>query len=653
MTRPGSVALTELPGIGPLRATAFARLGVFSVRDLLLLLPRRHEVAGSWCSIAEAKVLVGELVRVRGKLAKVQSFRSGPRRSTLRFVLDDGAAEIGVTVFNQPWRIPKAREWAVRGEEIALEAKVALHSGEVVLTSPRFEEGAREFGPEGSTTAVYPSTQGLGSALIQRVIGVALERFGATLVEELPSAFRERHGLGELEPAVRKLHAGDGEAADRRRVALESLLVLQAGLLGARRAGGAAWATAASIAAAREHSPHAWTPGQEHAITTLLAELGQERPMRRLLQGDVGSGKTLVAQCVADAVVRAGGQVALMAPTATLAEQHCASLAPWFEARGHSVALVTGSLAGAERRALREGLRSGAIEIAIGTTALVSRNVEFRRLVLGIVDEEQRFGVAQRSALFGREAHALVMTATPIPRSLALTLYGDWDTVRLDGFPPGRGGRRTRVVGPGERERVERHLYERLARGERAFWIVPRIVGEEASIEEAEARLSAGPLAEFGLEVVHGRLPTTVRNARLDRFRDGRSRLLVATTVVEVGVDVPEATLLAVEGAERFGLAQLHQLRGRVGRGAGAAIAIFMAKRGSQGRMRALETTEDGFVIAEEDLRQRGMGELLGRRQSGWSASALEEVVEDADLVAATRELLRSEPAIHARYRRP
>lgn len=661
-SRPGSdtstslarLPLTELGGVGATRAAHFARLGLRSVRDLLLYLPQRHETSGVWTTCREAGALVGETVRIRGTVTKVSSFRRGPRRSTLRFALVDDTGEVMVSVFNQPWRIPTVREWAVRSEVVAVEARVGEVDGKPVLTAPRFETASATFSDDVEVRAVYRTTDGLGAEWLARVIQGAVEAHADELPELLPEAFLLEHELPSLGEAVRAVHSGREVPGARRRVALEALLSLQARLF-CRPTGGNAVEVSTDLDRLRASSPYEWTSGQAHAIEVITADLGRNVPMRRLLQGDVGSGKTLVATMVAEAVIANGGQVALMAPTSTLAEQHFAGLDARLGERGLRVDLLTGSLGAKRRREVLERIATGETQLVIGTHALVSRGVAFANLVLAIIDEEQRFGVAQRNRLVrgGQDVHALVMTATPIPRSLALTLYGEWDSVRLDGFPPGRGKRRTRVVDPRDLPRALDYAEERLAKGEQVFWIVPRIAGETDSIEAVAPELEASAVARFGLEVVHGRLPTEDRQARLARFSSGISRVLLGTTVVEVGVDVPPATVLVVQGAERFGLAQLHQLRGRVGRGPKSALAIFGAKASSRGRMKALETTEDGFAIAEEDLQQRGMGELLGLRQSGPSTRALEEVVDDLELVRAVRSLLGGRADLVTFYRAP
>jgi ATP-dependent DNA helicase RecG len=377
--------------------------------------------------------------------------------------------------------------------------------------------------------------------------------------------------------------------------------------------------------------------------------------MRRLLQGDVGSGKTVLGALACSIAAASGAQAAFLAPTELLAEQHFASLRPLLDAAGVSSALLTGSLSARERRDVLEALSSGRVSVAIGTHALLCEAVAFARLGLAVIDEQHRFGVAQRERLLekGAGVHGLLMTATPIPRSLALTVYGDLDVSVLREKPPGRTRVHTRWVRQVSRE-FEAELEQRLARGEQLYWVVPRIEseaneGEEAAAavgaQERFARISARRWREFGVELVHGRLECDERAARLERFRSGASRILVATTVIEVGVDVPAASAIVIEHAERLGLAQLHQLRGRVGRGSTPSACFLLGKPAARARLELLERCDDGFEIAEADLAQRGMGDLAGLRQAGDNREGFDDPALDVELILLARDLAGVSPS--------
>ncbi|MFM7281770.1 MAG: ATP-dependent DNA helicase RecG, partial [Planctomycetia bacterium] len=414
-----------------------------------------------------------------------------------------------------------------------------------------------------------------------------------------------------------------------------------------------------ALAAVLEALPFELTAGQRTVLDEIAADLASGKPMRRLLQGDVGCGKTLVGLAAAMLVARSGAQTAFLAPTELLAEQHFDGQRAMLARFGLHAVCLTGSLKAAERRSVLAQLESGMADIAFGTHALFSQDVRYRQLALAVIDEQQRFGVLQRQNLFdkGHAVHALLMSATPIPRTLALALYGDLDTSILRERPRGRGQVTTRWLRGKEREKLPAFLDQRLSAGERVYWVTPRI-GEEgeqesvresgqASAEAARERLAGTALARFGIELVHGRLDAAERSARLQRFRTGEVQILVATTVIEVGVDVPQATVLVVESAERLGLAQLHQLRGRVGRGTQDSWCLLFGDSTARERFAALERTSDGFEIAEEDLRQRGMGDLLWVRQAGMGAL---EPQAELELLLQAREWCREREEVLAEY---
>ncbi|MEW6074253.1 MAG: DEAD/DEAH box helicase [Planctomycetota bacterium] len=671
---PAALPLTSLPGIGPARSAAFARLGVETVRDLLLFAPRRIEASGERRTVAEARAAVGREVAVAGRLAPPSFFRSGRRRSVLRATIADASGGMGALWFNQPWLREVLRAHAAAGEPVELAGRVVATRAGPALATPRIGTRERPLAPPGSLRPLYPLGAGLGQELVRRAVGEAVARHAAALADPLPAEELAAHALLPLAAAVRAVHLPASPAdfaAGRRRLALESVLALQAGL---SRAGEGGTARAIALAPGRRAAlaaalPFRLTAGQERVLGEVFADLARSQPMRRLLHGEVGSGKTLVAAFAAFAVAAAGGQTAILVPTELLAEQHHLELEPLFGRLGVACGLHTAAQPAAARRALLAALADGTMPVVVGTHALLGAGVCLRRLDLAVIDEQQRFGVAQKRALLekGRDVHVLLLSATPIPRTLALSLYGEIATSLLAELPPGRGEVTTRVVLPGERAAALSFVAERLAAGERAFWICPRIAAADAreegaagengaegcaAAEAAHARLAAGPLGAFGVGLVHGRIPAVERAARLRAFRAGAARLLVGTSVLEVGIDVPEATVMVVEGPERFGLAQLHQLRGRVGRGPRPACCLLLAARGDAERLSVLAATRDGFAIAEEDLRRRGMGELGGLRQAGPGGEALDPAT-DIELVLLARRLVLRHPELARSYAPP
>jgi len=671
-----SGSVRDLPGVGPARAAALERLGVREPRDLLRLLPLRVEVAEPVVDVADAIRVRAALVRVAGQIERTSLARFG-RRSIFRLRLADATGAIEARFHNQPW----LQRQLVVGAHVELSG--SLSGSPPGFASPRIGTAERPLAEAGTVTPLHPSVAGLSSEFVGKLCRhVALE-LADSEPEPVPAEELLRLDVPALPRALRDLHAPADERAfesARRRLALELCLELQTriALRRARVEQGAARICAAPAerrAALRELFPFAFTAAQARVAREIERDLARARPMRRLLQGDVGSGKTAMGAWAALLAAGAGGQVVFLAPTELLAEQHHLGLRELFERAGVRTGYLSGSLTARARRGVLADLASGALPVVFGTHAAFSRDVRYARLALAVVDEQHRFGVAQRGELFdkGVDVHVLLMSATPIPRTLALAWYGDLDTSVLDQKPPGRGPVTTRWV-RGARDEVENLLRERVQGGARLYWVVPRIgAGEdEASaadvpagargeretvasrrVESAEARyarLLESPLAAHGIELVHGRMPASERAARLARFRSGAVRTLVATTVIEVGVDVPEATLIVIEGAERLGLAQLHQLRGRVGRGPEASHCLLFGADSARRRFQTLERTSDGFEIAEEDLRQRGMGDLGGVRQAGANAEGFEEWGHDLALFHAAQRLISDHPAVRAHY---
>ncbi len=646
-------ALSALRGVGPARAAGLAAAGYRTAGDLLFHLPQRYEDRRTTSRIAEIAAAGPHTFHGRLRaLTRVRVRRRG--FSLVRGRLADASGEIPVLWFNRPYLPNQVEE----GREYALHGAVRAAGAGWELVNPSVEPvgGARL---SGAVVPFYPPIEGLGPALVRRLLTEVLDALDpeAAVPEHLPPELLERHGLPRLGAALAFLHrppatADAGElnaratSAHLRLVYGELLeLQLQLGRLRGRerrrpkeheyRIDDALRSRLADL------TPFRLTGAQERVVEEILEDLDSRLPMLRLLQGDVGSGKTIVAALALVAAMESGLQGAFMAPTEILAGQHYRGLERLLGKR-YRVALLTGSVDGAA--ALRRDLARGRVQLAVGTHALIQEGVSFERLGLAIVDEQHRFGVAQRRLLQrkGDRPDLLVMTATPIPRSLTLAVYGDLDFSVLDELPPGRTPVETRLEPEGRRETVYAWLRRRLEAGSQAYVVLPLIEESDrvraASIEEQGERLRAA-LAAFSPAVLHGRTRPEEREAVMRGFAAGEMKVLIATTIVEVGLDVPRADVMVIESAERFGLAQLHQLRGRIGRGsAGGTCVALHGPLGEEARRR-LEVfggTTDGFEIAEADLRIRGPGDLLGTRQAGLP------VFRVADLVAHARWLERA-----------
>ncbi|MFH0911926.1 MAG: ATP-dependent DNA helicase RecG, partial [Planctomycetota bacterium] len=637
--RQPSRALTDsvqfVKGVGPARAADFARLGVHAVLDLLYTFPRRISDRTRFRSVAEARAAPGEEVTLRVRALDSRFRRIGRRTITTVLFEDDTGAIEGVW-FNAPWVLDK-----YEGSEVLLFGKVAERKGRPQIAHPRVEPAEREgFAGEtvGHLVPVYPLTGILTQASWLRVMRTALDRYGPLLPEFYPEAFLKKRGLLSRREAVETMHfpkdAPSRERA-RSRLVYDECLLLQLGLAFRRhqevdlKPGRAFRIDAAVEGRIRALLPFALTPAQNRALIEIFGDMARPVPMHRLLQGDVGSGKTAVAFAAALAAVANGAQAAVLAPTELLARQHeyvfTAFLSRSSRARVR-VALLAGGLKVPERRALRAALAAGAVDILVATHAALEKDIAFKDLGLVVIDEQHKFGVEQRALLCekGRLPDVLVMTATPIPRSLALTLYGDLDISTIDALPPGRKGVKTALVLPEDRPRIFGFLRREMKNGRQAYIVSPVIAEHEAldlqSAIELFQSLSEGELASFRMGLLHGRMDRSSQRSVMEAFRAGRLDALVSTVVIEVGIDVPNATLLVVYHAERFGLAQLHQLRGRIARGhqRGTCLLLSDAENpAARERLGILARESDGFRIAEEDLRLRGEGEFLGTRQHG------------------------------------
>jgi len=688
---PGAGDLTRLDrpvqflkGVGPRRAEAFRKLALGTARDLLYHLPRRYDDASTLTPIGRL-----EVGREANAVGRVRSRGVIPTRGGLRIfqaVLQDDSGMITCSWPGQPWLERKIRE----GDELLVSGPVKFYQGrqmhprEFVITA---REG-KESGFDGGTIFTsYPASDEVPQWVLRRVYEENLDALLAEAVSEeyLDPATLGGLGLPDLPKAFRQLHrprtTGEAEAG-RRRLAFDEFFFLQlvqamARLREAEAEPGIAFQRSNTlIRPLHEGLPFRLTGAQARVLREIFTDMTAPRRMNRFLQGDVGSGKTLVALFAMLLAVESGWQAALMAPTELLAEQHALKLRELVAELGLGVGLLTGSMGTKARNETLEGLRAGTIPLVVGTHALIQESVRFHRLGLVVVDEQHRFGVRQRMALLdaaGGEGvsrpvapDVLVMSATPIPRSLALTLYGDLELSILDELPPGRTPVTTLLRRPGQRDEVYEGVSRELEAGRQGYVVYP-LVGESektdlrAATEEHE-RLSTEVFPDRRVGLLHGQLSADEKESVMRAFRDGALDLLVATTVIEVGIDVPNATVMVIEHAERFGLSQLHQLRGRVGRGGGASWCVLVAEGGDVAteRLRVFASTTDGFEIARADLRIRGQGDLFGAQQSGRDPLLrFADLLRDEDLLlrarAFARGIIESDPELaapaHARIR--
>jgi len=640
--------ITIIRGISSSLATKFNKLGVKTVRDLLYFFPHRHLDYSQRKPVSQ--LTEGKEETIVANVWQAQEIRLGGRRST-EAIVGDETGNVRVVWFNNPY-LAKSIATNTR---LVISGRVSLFKGRHVFESPEWERlEDKELIHAGRLVPLYPLTQGLRPRQVRKLMKEVVDQWGWQVEDFLPSGLRERCNLLELPKAISQAHYPEDDALkDRARVrlAFDELFLLQLGVLSKKRAwqegqpGSPISTKTPLLEAFLQSLPFELTPAQHRVLKELLANLEKPQPMSRLLQGEVGSGKTVVATAALLVTAANGYQGVFMAPTEILAEQHFSTICQLLSRAGHlegqedylhsysgflsrplTVALLIGDITQTKKRELQRRILDGDIDIIIGTHALIQKEVEFHRLGLAVVDEQHRFGVTQRSALRqkGFNPHMLVMTATPIPRTLALTLYGDLDLSVIDQLPPGRQVVKTKWLKPGQRASAYAFINRQVAEGRQAFIICPLI--EESEIIQARAaiaeyeRLSQDVFPELRLGLLHGRMSAAEKDKVMRRFRSGELHILVATPVVEVGIDVPNATVMMVESADRFGLSQLHQFRGRVGRGQEQSYCMLLAQNPSEvarERLDIIEKTQDGFELAEEDLKLRGPGEFFGTRQSG------------------------------------
>ncbi len=685
---PGPAAL-ELPiaqagtKLGRAHITRLEKLGVVTIADALRHYPYRHHDFSKTVPISQLRI--GHEQTIRGTVDRARAIRmgrGGRMQSTEATISDDSGARIRVVWFNQPYLAKQLPP----GTEIAIAGGVRAYRGRPTFDNPAYERITDDLRHTGRLVPVYHLTQGLPQRALREAIADLLERFADRLREPLPAELRARRELPGIVEATRQIHYPDDQgqlARARQRLAFDELLAVQVGVVRRKRereqhGNAPVFEGRATAEAFLETLPFALTGAQRRSLNDVLADIGRSQPMGRLLQGDVGSGKTVVALAAMLAAVAAGHQAVLMAPTEVLAEQHfrtvCRLLSggsddllngvvklPFIEEQ-LQVVLLTGSTRAKERRSALDAIRHGGAQIAVGTHALIQQGVDFDRLGLAVVDEQHRFGVMQRAAIRGVAAedeeepvealethrqtpHLLVMTATPIPRSLALTLYGDLDISTIDEMPPGRTPIETRWLTPIERPAAFEHVRAEVAAGRQAFVICPLVEGSDAVVSRAATeeyeRLRTEQFPELAdrIALLHGRMSGRDKDAVMQRFASGEASVLVSTAVVEVGIDVPNATVMVIEGADRFGMSQLHQFRGRVGRGEHASTCFLLADDPSpeaEERLSLVARTSNGFELAQADLELRGPGELFGTRQSGLPSLRVASLL-DGRLIEATR----------------
>ncbi|HUW41901.1 MAG TPA: ATP-dependent DNA helicase RecG [Rectinemataceae bacterium] len=641
-------SVTVLSGVGRSIAERLARLGASTVADLLLRYPRDYDDRSSFVPLAS--FASAERVHTIAEVVDHEWFGFA-RMRTLKIRIRDESGTAILVCFNRPF----LEQSLPIGARAVVTGKFQYRYGDIQSSSFEAERLEGESAGASAILPVYPLTEGLQQGQMRRLVKRALAEYGARVEEELPARLRERHGILPKREALASVHfPEDRERLEeaRRSLIFEELFYFQIAVARRamrRRAAEVPRPPVLGLLKSRlvERLPFELTADQVKASEEIARDMGGSRPMSRLLQGDVGSGKTLVAFLACLDAIEAGGQAAFMAPTELLARQHAATAARLLEPLGVRLAFLSGNVEDAARPPLLAALREGRIDLVLGTQALFSEEVEYRRLSLAVVDEQHRFGVLQRLAL-GRKGSLpdlLMMTATPIPRTLALTVFGDLEVSTIRTMPPGRKSVVTHLTKVGNEGKVYEFVRGLLAAGRQAYFVYP-LIGESERLELKNAEAMAEHLRsevypEFPLGLIHSRLKDEEKRRAMDDFVAGRTRILVATSVVEVGVDVPNAAAMVVEHAERFGLAALHQLRGRVGRGSDQSYCFLVYADGltadAKARLKAMLASTDGFALAEEDLRIRGPGELAGTAQSGYLRLTIADPVRDARILETAR----------------
>jgi ATP-dependent DNA helicase RecG len=664
-----SAPTTVLPGVGPKHAQTLARLGLQNLGDMLYNFPRRYD---DYTQLKPIRRLVyGEDVTVIGTVESVSTrpIRGG-RYQITEAILTDGTGSLRVTWFNQPW-IGKR---LIEGAQIVLSGKIDQYLGRLIMNGPEWEPLEQQNLHTNRIVPVYPLTANITQRWLRRLMYEVITYWSPRVSDPLPEALRQSAQLMDLPTALLQAHfpsSADQLRAARYRLAFDEILMLQLGVMSQKRN----WQNRSAhvyetpddwLKSQLARLPFQLTVAQQNALQDVKSDLASGCPMNRLLQGDVGSGKTVIAALGIAMLARHNAQSALLAPTSILADQHYKSMLTLLAGNGaisndtsdespfplkpEQIRLLIGSTPESEKQEIRLGLASSSIKLVVGTHALLEEPVVFANLQLAVIDEQHRFGVDQRSILRskGENPHLLVMTATPIPRSLALTVYGDLDLSVMDEMPPGRQPIQTQVFYPRERERAYVFIRNQIDHGHQCFIIYPLVEENEtsealAAVEE-QSRLQKEVFPSYTVGLLHGRMKPDEKDVTMGRFCNGEIQILVSTSVVELGVDVPNATVMLIEGANRFGLSQLHQFRGRVGRSQFQSYCILIPDTpdaAENERLAAMVETNNGFVLAQRDLEQRGPGEFLGTRQSGYSELRLANLT-DIHLIEKARHLAQS-----------
>ncbi|MFH0953988.1 MAG: ATP-dependent DNA helicase RecG [Verrucomicrobiota bacterium] len=663
-----------LKGVGEVRAEQLARLEVRTVGDLLLTVPRRYEDRRTFEKLASLQP--GDMVVATGTIMACGWVKARFGRSFFEALIRDDSGLACCRWYNAQY----LQDQLKTGDTLVVYGKVTRFKGQMVFQHPEFEMGSANgsgAAPEeeslhlGRIVPIYPLTEHLGQRTMRRIAWNAVTLYAEKAEDMLPGETLDRLRLPGIREALARVHfpaSLDEARAARYRIVFDEFLCIQLVLV-ARKVHAEQFLTGpAHVAPGHVRRrflsalPFELTEAQQRVLKEIEADMQKPRPMHRLLQGDVGSGKTIVAACAILDAIECGSQCAVMAPTEILASQHARTFTEYLEPLGLRIALLTSDMPAAERTRALDGIRVGDVNLVVGTHAIIEERVAFKKLGFIVIDEQHKFGVEQRGVLYekGENPDVLVMTATPIPRTLAMTIYGDLDVSILDEMPKGRQEIVTRVIKEEQLPQAYDFIRKQVAKGRQAYLVYPLVSAETIADETAGAAdQPATPASELRaaeemyrklketvftkerLGLLHGQMRAADKGEIMQRFRRGELDLLVATTVVEVGIDVPNATVMLVENAERFGLAQLHQLRGRIGRGAHKSFCILEGRPGtpeSWRRLKVMEETLDGFRIAEEDLKIRGMGNLLGREQSGFPALRVGDPLGDSDILMAARD---------------